>query len=496
MRNTIRITNRIDLNIAHFKKNLFRNESDNTDIRTLFNQIYDALYYWQKDTITATATHTETCLMAANRIGKTYLGTFMDAVHITGVYPDNWKGYKFTHPPVVWTLGYTGEKTRDLLQTPIFGSKSGNTLSGAMVPSSRIVRCESMNGTTGAMRSVFVEHELGESKMQFWSYGQGDHVLMGDNVDWFHIDEEPVDSTIYPQVITRTVTGGNLIDAEKRQHEGGRGILTFTPENGKTEMVLKFMENPSPTQFFIRKGWDDAPHLSEEAKASMLGSVPPHQRDMRTKGIPMLGHGRIFDMAEEEITVDPFEIPDKFKVIGGMDFGWDHPQAMIRMAIDLDTQTYYLTHAWSASKLSANEAWGATKLWLKNVPVAWPHDGLMHEKGRDDAKQQKDHYHEAGFNMLFDRATWDGKSNSVEQGILELRLLMKEGKFKVFKGCRAFFDEFSQYHRKENGDIVKIKDDVLDATRYAFMMRRFAKSLGELELKPKPIEIPTRENHW
>lgn len=59
---------------------------------------------------------------------------------------------------------------------------------------------------------------------------------MGDSVDWFHIDEEPKDPTIYPQVLTRTATGD--------RGRGGRGILTFTPENGRTDLVISFMDSP------------------------------------------------------------------------------------------------------------------------------------------------------------------------------------------------------------------------------------------------------------
>ncbi|MDI5530936.1 terminase family protein, partial [Salmonella enterica subsp. enterica serovar Cerro] len=128
------------------------------------------------------------------------------------------------------------------------------------------------------------------------------------------IDEEPEDPTIYPQVLTRTATGD--------RGNGGRGILTFTPENGRTELVIQLLDKPADSQFCMNVGWDDAPHLTEETKKSLLESFPTHQRDMRTKGIPMLGHGRIFDFSEDMITCEPFPIPKHYMVIDGMDFGW------------------------------------------------------------------------------------------------------------------------------------------------------------------------------
>lgn len=457
-----------------------------------YRKMFESLYDWQREFIKHTASYSETCLCAANRIGKTYTGTYIDAIHAMGDYPEGWDGHKFEHPPLIWCLGYSGEKCRDLLQKELFGIKTDAGFSGGLIPADLIMSYESMTGTPGAMRTVRVKHVSGGvSTVQFWSYSQGQHALMGDSVDWFHIDEEPRDQAIHPQVLTRTATGD--------KGKGGRGILTFTPENGRTELVIKFMDSPGSGQYFMRKGWDDAPHLSEDVKTKLLDSFPAHQRDMRTKGLPMLGHGRIYDMSEGFISCEAFEIPDHWLLIGGMDFGYDHPQSQVKLAINPDSDEIYLTNAWKCSKVSANDAWGTTKHWQEGVPIAWPHDGLMHEKGRDDAKQQADHYADAGFNLLGERATWDGSSNSVEQGLYELRQRMQLGTFKVFQGCRDFFDEFLQYHRDDKGKIVKTRDDILDAVRYAYMMKRRAKAKGEI-LRPKTVSfdkiiIPTA-NHW
>lgn len=436
--------------------------------RSFFTRLYD----WQKEFIAATADYSQVCLIAANRIGKTWTGTYIDACHAMGEYPDDWPGHRFDHAPLIWCLGYSGEKTRDLLQAAIIGRKVGDTFVDGLVPADRIIGYESMTGTPNALRTVFIRHSSGDvARIQFWSYSQGQHALMGDGVDWFHIDEEPRDTSIFPQVLVRTATGD--------QGRGGRGILTFTPENGRTELVIQFMDDPSPAQKYMQKGWDDAPHLSEKVKADLLASFPAHQREMRTKGVPMLGHGRIYDVSEESITCEPFQIPRHFKVIDGMDFGWDHPQAHVQLVWDADSDVFYLTKAWKQSQTLAIAAWGATKAWSQNVPTAWPADGLQTEKG--SAKQQKDYYSDAGFNMIYEHSTWPDGSNGVEAGLFEIRELMIQGKFKVFAGLRDFFDEFLQYHRDEKGHINKTRDDLLDAMRYAYMMRRFAISYGEIE---------------
>lgn len=461
-----------------------------------FRRMFNLLYDWQTNFIKDTATYSAVCLCAANRIGKTFTGTYIDAIHLMGDYPDDWEGHKFTKAPLVWCLGFSGEKTRDLLQSEIFGRLKEGVWTGGLIPSELIVDHRSMNGTPGAFREIRVKHSSGDIAVcQFWSYSQGQHALMGDSVDWYHIDEEPKDQTIYPQVLTRTATGGNIVDGKP---EGGRGILTFTPENGRTELVVKFMDDPSKAQKFIQKGWNDAPHLSEGVKEKLLESFPVHQRDMRSKGVPMLGHGRIYDFSEDFITCEPFEIPKHFRVIDGMDFGWDHPQSRIRLAFNPDTEEHYITHAWKESKCTPDVAWGATKSWALNCPTSWPHDGLNSEKS--SGEQQKKAYENAGFNLTGERATWPDGGNGVEAGIFEIRDLMSKGKFKIFNGLRAVLDEVLQYHRDDKGKVVKSRDDALDAVRYAYMMKRYAVSYGDIvdPKEPIPIDnlyIPT-VNHW
>ena len=438
-------------------------------------RMYQSFYPWQRRFAAATADNLACLLMAANQVGKSRTGCIIDAMHLTGDYPDDWEGHRFGHAPLCWLLGYSGEKTRDLLQQKLFGRFAGQEFEGGLIPADRIVDYKAMSGTTGACREVRVKHKSGDiSVCQFWSYSQGQHALMGDVVDWYHIDEEPEDQEIYPQVVTRTLNG----DGGK----GGRGILTLTPENGKTELVTGFMDDPKQGQYLQTATWDDAPHLTEEIKRAILSIYPQYQRDMRSRGVPLMGAGLIFEHSQDSITCPRFEIPDHFYILNGMDFGWDHPQAHIQLAVDPDSATVYVTQAWKASKKQPFEAWQSVKSWADKVPTAWPHDGNQHEKG--SAKQQKDYYSEAGWNMLDEYATWPDGGNGVEAGLMKLNELMATGKFKVFSDLWEVLGEIREYHRKSmpNGmsQIVKTKDDLVDAIRTCFMMLRFAEQWKNL----------------
>lgn len=441
---------------------------------------FDSLYDWQLKFAEATASHYAAMLMAANQVGKTRTGLTLDALHLLGDYPDSYPGHRFSHGPTCWLLGYSMVKTRDLLQSPLFGRLEAGKWTGGLIPADRIIDWRSAIGTSGAMSEVRVKHASGGiSVCQFWSYSQGQHALMGDVVDWYHIDEEPKDKNIYPQVITRTINGD--------QGKGGRGILTFTPENGRTELVVKFMDNPDPSQYLQRATWDDAKHLNADMKAALLGQYPAWQRDMRTKGLPLLGAGLIFDFSDDDIKVAPFECPAHWFVINGIDFGWDHPQAHVQLWIDRDTDTYYLAHAWKKSRVTPSTAWGSVKAWAAGIPTAWPADGLQSEKS--SGEQQKAAYVGAGWTMTHEHATWPAGGVGVEAGLVELYERMTTGKFKVFSHLSDFFEEKLNYHRDESGHIVKVSDDILSATRYAYMMQRFAVQRSSIG-KPKVAFVP------
>ena len=429
---------------------------------------YESLYDWQHQFNAATKDHTACMLMAGNQVGKSRTGCCIDAHHLTGEYPDDWGGHKFTRPPLAWLLGYSGEKTRDLLQLKLFGRYAENEFEGGLIPADKIIDHRAMTGTSGAMREVRVKHTNGIAICQFWSYSQGQHALMGDVVDWYHIDEEPKDQAIYPQVLTRTINGD--------QGNGGRGILTFTPENGKTELVTKFMDELGKGQYLQTATWDQAPHLDDGAKEVILSQYPAYQRDMRSKGVPLMGSGLIYEVSEDDIKCDPFNVPDYWFVIDGMDFGWDHHQAHIQLVWNRDADMYYVINAWKGKKKQPFEAWHVVRPWAQNVPTAWPSDGLQTEKG--SGKQQREYYSEEGFNLLPEHASWEDGGVGVWAGIVEINNLMQTGRLKIVSTLFNVFEEIRQYHTKTtaNGkiEIVKTMDDILDAIRYAYMMRRYA----------------------
>jgi hypothetical protein len=65
---------------------------------------------------------------------------------------------------------------------------------------------------------------------------------------------------------------------------------------------------------------------------------------------------------------------------------------------------------------------------------------------------------------------------------------METDRFKVFSNLNDWFEEYRLYHRKD-GKIVKLRDDLMSATRYGVMMLRHA----SVQKAVAPLVYPKRK---
>jgi phage terminase large subunit-like protein len=407
-------------------------------------------------------TNRERLLMAGNQLGKTMSAGAEVAMHATGRYPEWWQGFTFAKGMPMWVSGVTGESTRDNPQRILYGSL-GNAGTG-MVPKDAIKDATNKRGIPNALDTLIVRHggggdiQASETLIGFKSYDQGREKWQGPTLGLVWFDEEPPED-IYTEGLTRTNVAM------------GPAMLTFTPLLGMSSVVKRYLIDKVPGTHVTQMTISDVDHYSDEQKAAIIASYPAHEREARAKGIPTMGSGRVFPIEEEYIKVDAFEIPSHWVQLAGCDFGWDHPSAGIKLAWDRDSDIIYITNCHRAREQTPLMFAAAVKSWGDWLKWAWPHDGLQHDKG--SGEQLAIQYKNAGLKMLPERATFEDGSNGVEAGIAEMLDRMQTGRLKVFAHLHDWFEEFRLYHRKD-GIIVKLNDDVISATRYAIMMRRFA----------------------
>lgn len=424
-------------------------------------------YPWQSEFHEAGLTNPDRMLMAANRVGKTECAAAELSYHATGEYPEWWTGKRFDSAILAWVGSVTNEASRDITQKALLGG-TGEDLGTGFVPKHLIIGKPQFRqaGVSDVVDTVKIRHKSGgQSIIVFKTYDQGWRKWQGTAPHVVWMDEEPDDMKIFTESQTRVLTSKGIL------------LVTFTPLMGETELVLTFTNPRGPGVYLKTATWDDAPHLGEEDKARLRAVYPAYEIDARTKGVPMMGEGRVFSVSEDEIKCDPFEIPRYFAQIIGIDFGIEHAAAAVRIAWRRDGDILYVIDGYRiAGKTAEYHGPRVKKLSQDWIPVAWPHDGMNRDKASGNILHQQ-YAKEGVTTMLSMSARYEndkGGGQAQEPVILEILERMNTGRFKVFSTFTEWFDEFRSYHRKD-GKLVSVRDDVLKASFYAVMMKRFGR---------------------
>jgi phage terminase large subunit-like protein len=316
-----------------------------------------------------------------------------------------------------------------------------------------------------AVDTIYVKHISGAmSQCVLKSYDQKRESFQGTEQDVIWLDEEPP-LDIYTECLMRTMTGGGLI------------MLTFTPLMGMSETVMQFLpggeiaERKEGSKCVVMAGWDDAPHLTDTMKAELLASIPPFQRDARSKGIPQLGAGAIYPVPESDFVVDDFAIPEHWPRAYGMDVGWNRTAAPWA-AWDRESDVVYLYaehYRGQAEPAIHAEAIKARGDWIPGVI-----DPASRGRSQDDGNRLLQMYMDLGLRL-------DIAENGVESGIYDVWTRLSTGRLKVFRSMGNWLQEFRLYRRDEKGRIVKANDHLMDATRYLIVS-----GLSRAKTKPAP----------
>lgn len=409
-------------------------------------------------------------MLAANRVGKTEgVGGFELATHLTGQYPDWWKGRRFDKPIRAWAAGDTSKTVREILQQKLLGPV-GSWGTG-LIPGENIQRVVRATGAADTAEIVYVAHAKGTSILVFKSYDQRREAFQGTEQDIIWLDEEP-SLDIYTECLLRTMTNNGMI------------MLTFTPLLGMSEVVLAFLPGGKldseviGSKYVVMATWDDAPHLDEAAKKELWASIPPFQRDARSKGIPQLGSGAIYPVPESDLIVDPFAIPVHWPRGYGMDVGWNCTAA-VWGAHDRSNDTLYLTH-----ELRRSQAEPSVVVHGIKAPGDWMPgfiDPASRGRGQRDGQQLFVDYCNLGLHLRI-------ADNGVESGLYSVWNRMSTGRLKVFKNMSNWLQEFRLYRRDPKGNVVKESDHLMDASRY--LESRITQFIVKPLKKPASMDRP------
>jgi len=213
------------------------------------------------------------------------------------------------------------------------------------------------------------------------------------------------------------------------------------------------------SKWSIQIDWDDVPHLSANDKAELMASIPPHQRDARSKGIPALGSGVIYPVSEDDWIVEPFQIPAYWPRAYALDVGWNRT-AVIWGAWDRETDTIYEYDEYYVGEAPPQvhaEAIRARGDWIPGVI-----DPASRGRSQVDGRALRDEYATMGLDLHL-------ANNEVEAGIFAVYRRLQSRRLRAFSTLQNLRSERRLYRRDEKGKIVKERDHLMDAERYLVM---------------------------
>lgn len=457
-------------------------EKHKRDQERKFNQLAD---YWPQGKIVefyrAGATFRERALLGGSQLGKTTGLCAEDVFHASGMYPDWWPGFRFDRPNEGVVVGETLLVNRNKLQVVFTGSGGNDAgeFGTGLIPKHLLGDC-TPSGIPGGFEMIPVKHVSGGwSRILMRASEQGAKNLASLTSDWAHFDEEPP-WPVFWEVRTRL------------QVARGPILCGFTPLIGMSTVVGRFWGDEAlPSTYCLNFTIDDCELYTEERKAEIIAETPEHEREARLYGRPGLGSGLVFPIAWEKLSCEPFAIPDYYARIVGIDFGYEHPTAAVWMAIDRDSGRQFFTDEYRSQEKVPLVHAAAIRDRAAWMPVSWPADAL--QRNDQTGFQLRDLYQGHGLNMLplfaqHEQTGIKGENKvaktSVEAGLIRMLQSFQTGKLKVFSHLKGMQSELATYHRK-NGQVVKLKEDLISAARYAEMMQRFAAT-------PPPSEMETR----
>src|SRR6185312_15188799 len=162
-------------------------------------------------------------------------------------------------------------------------------------------------------------------------------------------------------------------------------------------------------RFCVQATWSDAPHLTEDQKARLYDSIPPYQRDARTKGVPKF-----------------------WPRCYALDVGWNRTAA-VWGAWDQDQDIVYLYSEYYRGQ--AEPAVHAQAILSRGKWIPGAIDPAARGRQQADGERLIDQYVELGL-------TIGAADNAVEAGIYEVWSRLSSQRLKVFRSLQNWLMEF------------------------------------------------------
>lgn len=246
-------------------------------------------------------------------------------------------------------------------------------------------------------------------------------------------------------------------------------------------------------RYVVSASWDQSPHLSEDAKTSLLSSIPEWQRDARSKGIPQLGEGAVFQMSQDQYSIPVLRkgIPAHWPRSYGLDVGV-RTTAAVWMARDPDTGIYYAYQEYTRNDTPYSVHAAAIKErgeWINGTV-----DPASDQRNPVDGRRLIDNYRAAGLKLI-------EAENSVTSGLDSLCDALLAGELKIFETCYVLLRQMRLYRRvkSKTGEkvaILKKDDHTVDALRYLWISGKDIMKIRPKAVSSRPPQFANSGRAW
>jgi phage terminase large subunit-like protein len=333
-----------------------------------------------------------------------------------------------------------------------------------MIPKEHIHETRRKTGTADALLDLYVKNKAGTiNHIQFLSYEVSDDVIMGRELDVAWFDEECLNEKIYGETLMRTATTNGFV------------FTTFTPLDGFTKGIQKFIptlsfpkdgivrdDNGKETGRYVKHcGWNHAPHISDEVKEDIKRRYTGAELIARTEGIPTISAGQVYPYTREQMTCEPFKIPNWWPRAYGLDFGW-HGEAVVWGAQDPDTGDIYIYSEYYAAQKPSTLKLAEMLEKMDKVGGRYMYGAADPSGGgrSADGMLTMDFYNEKGLNLV------PGINSLAVLG--RIQGMFESGQLKIFPHCQELLNQIAVYKfdEKTSKPARNQKDHSCDALKY------------------------------
>jgi len=421
--------------------------------------------------------HPRRGILAANRIGKTVSTCYETAMHLTGLYPDWWRGHRFDHPITAMVAGEGWSQVAMVLQNELLGTqdvKIANQIGTGAIPKAAIIT-ETMRSDGANCMGVEIRHPKGKSYLLFANYTQEVRQMQGFKLNLAVFDEQPPDD-FFSEIVTRTAT------------TQGKILCSFTPLKGLNGLVSKFW-NKEPGYDFIRVAWDDVPEydpwgepfLLAETRRQLERDYLPHEREARIAGKPVMGQGAVFQIRSwpTYATGDYNfrEMNNIYRIIA-LDLGLVNDRTVITLMYWNPTER----EAWLHRQIcvtgleEANPTNYINHLMRPEVfgtPIVLPPDAGTAGRYTMSALSIRQLFEQYELNVwprpIMNPPDDQGRTtNHKAFGINVMRQMLEAGTLHINENCQDFLREAQNYYVDPQGRFSD-PDDCIDSARYALL---------------------------